>query len=442
LIRILFRTICLTVIAASTYISHIATVADEQQRHKLTSMFSSEVYIMNNAETTVPLYSSKEPYGRPIGKLASGKSYPFSYAGEAGNWLYGNDVFIKDEKRIKTAMLLSKPISLDLLKQAKLLGLVLLIALLVLQVIKMRANKATNRDVDQLELERRARLLAEQRLAKSDQKIDELNQSIKNEQQRASRQESQLSAEANARYNELVLRFEQKERMLKQSFEDDAKEWKQQTNVDVGRMQSTYNELNKQYESLKADYLELKKVGRTFDINFDGANYENLLKGRLYEIHFAQNLLADEKYEILSWTSDKGFENGIRVKSNGDPDFLVQYDNHFTFAVECKYRSQFYMQEERNRISWAETWQAKRYQKYQHEKTLPVFVVMGIQGEPSKPKHEYFVKLDDLIHLSTGEFWGNDKSKPEQQVVVQRSIFNAYIGKKVTYAKRILELTI
>jgi hypothetical protein len=180
--------------------------------------------------------------------------------------------------------------------------------------------------------------------------------------------------------------------------------------------------------------------GLVFDVDFDSGNYENLLKGRLYEIFFAKRLLENSSFEILRWTSDKGFEQGVKVKSNGDPDFLIQYGADLIFAVECKYRSNYYAKQKPKKIEWGYTWQCDRYKAFQHEENTPVFLALGLEGKPDKPKHNYLVSLDYLYSKSDGYHWQNNESNDEQQVVLLTDVFDRYIKIRDEFSMKALEL--
>ena len=147
----------------------------------------------------------------------------------------------------------------------------------------------------------------------------------------------------------------------------------------------------------------------------------------MYEIYFAQKLVEGNSFEILSWTSDKGFENGVPVANNGDPDFLIRYKNNgLIVSVECKYRSNFFSTSP-NKIEWGYTRQAKRYADYNEKFKRPVFIANGIKGTPDNPKFNYLVELNYLLKISNGEYFNGDKTKKEQQVATQRAVFDFLI---------------
>ncbi|WP_196160720.1 hypothetical protein [Reinekea sp. G2M2-21] len=282
------------------------------------------------------------------------------------------------------------------------------------------------------------------RVAEDFEKIKAEKINLEKTNHRLTRQNIELIKNKTEDVQQLKLAFEQQERKLRDQFEQEANEierrFQQEHHVEIGRMQEAYERLKNQFELLNQQYQQIKSEGLVFDIDYDSKKYENLLKGRLYEIHFAKSLLEDLKFEVLSWTSDKGFENGIVVKSNGDPDFIIQYNQELTFAVECKYRSNFYARKKPLRIEWGDTWQAERYLEFQRTRQVPVFVAVGIEGPPDQPVHEYLVALDFLYEKSEGCHWNNDRSNSEQQVVDQATIFDYYFRKKDNFPERTLEL--
>jgi len=79
-----------------------------------------------------------------------------------------------------------------------------------------------------------------------------------------------------------------------------------------------------------------------------------------------------------------------------------------------------------NRIEWAQDYQIKNYKEYAAKLNIPVFEVIGVDGEPNKPNELFIVPLpnmkDNVIskmelekyikHISdTRFFWDYEKNK-------------------------------
>ena len=361
MMRLLIFPLGIALVVVTIYLSYASFVADTRHTTELTPLYPSPIFIVNTSDNSAPLFSSKTPHAPAIGKLKPGEFYRFAYAGSTGTWLYGNRVFIKNEKRVKAILVRQKPIALEYLKMVYIIG----VAVLFLMLATILKKKISNRQKHQLQLnslasavnqERQLRIRTESSLTENNKHIKELNHTIQRQKLALASKDAEIERQKKRSLDEMVAQFKQKERQLKQQFEDDAKqreaESKLRARVEISQMERSYETLNNKYLTVKTDFARIKAEGLTFDIGFDDENYDILLKGRLYEICFAKNLLNDPDFEILTWVSDKGFKNGIRVKSNGDPDFLIQYKRKHALAVECKYRSKTFKTEEPREITW------------------------------------------------------------------------------------------
>lgn len=97
-------------------------------------------------------------------------------------------------------------------------------------------------------------------------------------------------------------------------------------------------------------------------------------------------------FKLIRWQGDKS-HLGIRPLANSDPDLEYQFSlNGFvrSFALECKYRSGtgYYIQiEERN---------LNAYNAFSKRTGMPVYIVLGVGGEPRDPAELYLVPLPDV----------------------------------------------
>ncbi len=116
-------------------------------------------------------------------------------------------------------------------------------------------------------------------------------------------------------------------------------------------------------------------------------------KGNLFEAYVVSKF--DKKYFTLKeWAGDK-YTNGIYAETTIHPDLRYLFklrEIKIEFAVECKYRSDYY----KNGINWAKEYQMKNYNKFEHEYKIPVFVVLGVGGNPDTPLNLYVIPLNDI----------------------------------------------
>ncbi len=113
-------------------------------------------------------------------------------------------------------------------------------------------------------------------------------------------------------------------------------------------------------------------------------------KGRVFEEYVVSHF--NKKYFTLKeWRSDKYYK-GHYAKSNCYPDLEYEFSldgKVVSFAIECKWRSRF----NNEWITWASDEQADFYRKFEKERKMPVFVMIGIGGTPSAPERVYAVPL-------------------------------------------------
>ncbi len=116
-------------------------------------------------------------------------------------------------------------------------------------------------------------------------------------------------------------------------------------------------------------------------------------KGRAFEEYVVSHF--NKKYFALKeWRGDKYYQ-GSYAESNRYPDMEYEFSldgKTVQFAVECKWRSKF----NNERVTWATEEQADIYRKFEKEKDMPVFVVIGVGGTPSDPEQVYAVPLRAL----------------------------------------------
>lgn len=168
---------------------------------------------------------------------------------------------------------------------------------------------------------------------------------------------------------------------------------------------------------------------RTFDVDYNDARFNSILKGRKFEICVAKALADGEGCEILEWTPDKGFLSNLNVKQNGNPDLVLKSRDGAVFAVECKYRSGYanakgFKHYPGRWISWASKSQATRYSEFASKRNIPVYVALGVFQDAENPDKKLVVPLASLISKSANKdvYFANGKS-PELLCVQHKHFY-------------------
>ncbi len=116
-----------------------------------------------------------------------------------------------------------------------------------------------------------------------------------------------------------------------------------------------------------------------------------LRKGHEFE-KFVTGLFNGQYFSIVNWTHDQDHKHGgVNVESDKEPDLRVRYKpTGEEFFVECKYRTHLGAE---NKLEWANENSLRKYQRYSQE--MPVFVVVGLGGEPASPERMFCIPLSE-----------------------------------------------
>ncbi|MDI9868590.1 hypothetical protein [Flectobacillus roseus] len=116
-------------------------------------------------------------------------------------------------------------------------------------------------------------------------------------------------------------------------------------------------------------------------------------KGEAFEKYVVQKF-SRNLFKVKEWRGDK-FVNGQYAETTTYPDLTLEFnfrDVTQTFAVECKYRSDYY----RDGIEWCKPYQLENYRHYAQRFRMPVFVVIGVGYSPYEPDELYVIPLKAL----------------------------------------------
>jgi hypothetical protein len=145
------------------------------------------------------------------------------------------------------------------------------------------------------------------------------------------------------------------------------------------------------YEAIIVD-IENKINNRGIDAETEIINREKK-NGDDFEKYVAHKF--DPKYfKIKEWAGDK-FSKGIYAETTLNPDLILEFklrNEKSSFAVECKWRTKLF----NNGVEFARTDQLERYKKFESDKGIPVFIVIGIGGKGAKPEKLYIIPLKNI----------------------------------------------
>ena len=120
---------------------------------------------------------------------------------------------------------------------------------------------------------------------------------------------------------------------------------------------------------------------------------EEFLKGREFEDFVLElfNLRDDNGFVLKEWQGDKTL-GGICPESNRHPDFVFDYQGK-GFAIECKWREKLSPKMEKDLFPADKI---AIYQQFSANRNIPVFIVLGVGGEPSNPDLLYSIPLSEV----------------------------------------------
>jgi hypothetical protein len=106
-----------------------------------------------------------------------------------------------------------------------------------------------------------------------------------------------------------------------------------------------------------------------------------------------QFALKKDFFTLMEWRSDK-IHNGTFPQSNRNPDMEYEFSfKDFTtrFAVECKYRSKTFD----GSVHIMDENKFRTYEVF-HNSEMPVYIALGLAGEPNKPNEVYLIPFDHV----------------------------------------------
>ena len=131
---------------------------------------------------------------------------------------------------------------------------------------------------------------------------------------------------------------------------------------------------------------------------------ESFKKGEAFENFVREKLFISTYYDLVAKTHNYRDNKADFVEVSMQPDYLFRDKRtKREFYVEVKFRSGFY----RDKIEWCKSReQLKRYQIV--NKSKPVFLALGIGGEPNNPEYICIIPMEDIKYTGLFESFLNN----------------------------------
>lgn len=141
-------------------------------------------------------------------------------------------------------------------------------------------------------------------------------------------------------------------------------------------------------KKLQRSYLTIRQRIRSITLP------EEVLKGREFEDYVLElfDVREDGDITLKEWQGDKTLGD-VCPESNRYPDFVFSYQQSHCFAVECKWRERLTANIEKDLFT-AE--KLTIYQQFANERRMPVFILLGVGGEPCQPELLYIIPLNEI----------------------------------------------
>ena len=152
---------------------------------------------------------------------------------------------------------------------------------------------------------------------------------------------------------------------------------------------------------------------------------EDVLKGREFE-EFVLELLdvKSGKHLLKEWRGDKTLGE-VSPENNSYPDFIVEEaETKRSIAIECKWRQTL------TPAAMMELFASENlttYRQFAEESHLPIFIVLGIGGNPCEPDGTYIIPLEKAAFQLTPSKKGPSKlvCEPSQLNTFKRATADA-----------------
>lgn len=128
-------------------------------------------------------------------------------------------------------------------------------------------------------------------------------------------------------------------------------------------------------------------------LEIDKKQIDSYEKGRLFE-EYVTKLFNDQHFKLKDWRKAERISFSELPKNHCDPDLeLIFGRGQYKFAVECKWRNEF----NDGILRWDKKDKSlETYRNYSRENNIPVFIVIGVGGDPSNPEKMFVTPLEKI----------------------------------------------
>lgn len=139
---------------------------------------------------------------------------------------------------------------------------------------------------------------------------------------------------------------------------------------------------------------------------------DNMRKGQEFEKYVADIFKAQSRlFALENWSRDPDHKHGgVRVEPDLGPDFRVRCPlTGEEFFVVCEWRARLSADD---KLEWCKDYALRKYHRYSQQ--LPVFVVIGLGGEPISPNRVFCIPLKEArwTELLPGVYLKHERHPP------------------------------
>jgi hypothetical protein len=120
-------------------------------------------------------------------------------------------------------------------------------------------------------------------------------------------------------------------------------------------------------------------------------------KGLRFESYIIE-LFNEKHFKLVNWRRSQKTNNPLALTDAFYPDLELIFAGarRYKFAVECKWRQNFV----EGKINWASDRQICSYEDFEYTYHIPVFVAIGVGGEPSNPQKLFVTPLRNISNYT------------------------------------------